>query len=76
LEFFQEECAAFTSPMARPGCSEVDCMVWGGQFSSNVDTLSAQAVRGASNEMLLNRKQKDKKEWLEIPRGCDYVFFV
>jgi hypothetical protein len=22
-------------------------------------------------------EQKDKKEWLmEIPRGCDYVFFV
>ena len=26
LELFQEECAAFTSPMARPDCSEIDCM--------------------------------------------------
>jgi hypothetical protein len=21
-------------------------------------------------------EQKDKKEWLKTPRGCDYVFFV
>jgi hypothetical protein len=82
-EFFQEECAAFTSPMARPDCSEFDDMVWGGQSSSNVDTLSAWAVRVVSNEMLLNRKikksgQNPKGMRLRLlsliakarPRGC------
>jgi hypothetical protein len=31
-----------------------------------------QHIQGGETE----GEQKDKKEWFEIPRGCDYVFFV
>jgi hypothetical protein len=31
-----------------------------------------QHIQGGERE----GEQKDKKEWLKIPRGCDYVFFV
>jgi hypothetical protein len=31
-----------------------------------------QHIQGGERE----GEQKDKKEWLEIPRGCDYVLFV
>ena len=52
--------------MARSDSSEHDCMAWDGQFPSNADALSAQAVRVVSNEVLLNR---EIKKGVEQPKG-------